>query len=162
MSNTVNTVTGPVAWPDQGRAGVPGHCRRAHRLLRAGPGPGHQGGGQAGPHCRLLGLAAALGLAFVGDVIASTAGVKPADAGLASGLINTSQQIGGAVGLAVTTTVAAARTASLLRAGHPAAVALTGGFHEAFAVTGGLALAAALLAATFVGRARGGPGPGPS
>jgi len=123
-------------------------------------------------------VAAALGLSFVGDVIASTAGVTPADAGLASGLINASQQIGGAIGLAVTTTVAAARTASLLRAGHPAAVALTGGFHDAFAVTGGLALAAALVTATLVGRARpaarggptarfpgrgrSGPGPGPS
>ena len=122
-------------------------------------------------------VAAALGLAFVGDVIASTAGVTPADAGLASGLINASQQIGGAVGLAVTTTVAAARTASLLRAGDPAAVALTGGFHDAFAVTSGLALAA-LVAATLIRRARpaagggrtarlrgrgpGGPGPGPS
>jgi predicted MFS family arabinose efflux permease len=122
-------------------------------------------------------VAAALGLAFVGDVIASTAGVTPADAGLASGLINASQQIGGAVGLAVTTTVAAARTASLLRARHPAAVALTGGFHDAFAVTSGLALAA-LVAATLIRRARpaagggrtarlrgrgpGGPGPGPS
>ena len=99
-------------------------------------------------------VAAALGLAFVGDVIASTAGVTPADAGLASGLINASQQIGGAIGLAVATSVAAARTASSLRAGHPAAVALTGGFHDAFAVTGGLALAAALVAATLVGRAR--------
>ncbi len=99
-------------------------------------------------------VAAALGLAFVGDLVASATGVRPADAGLASGLINTSQQIGGAVGLAVTTTVAAARTASLLRAGHPAAVALTGGFHDAFAVTGALAVAAALVAATLVGRAR--------
>ena len=95
-------------------------------------------------------VAAALGLAFVGDLIASAIGVKPADAGLASGLINTSQQIGGAVGLAVTTTIAAARTASLLHSGHPAAAALTGGFHDAFAVTGALALAATLVAATLV------------
>ena len=64
-------------------------------------------------------VAAALGLAFVGDVIASTAGIKPADAGLASGLINASQQIGGAIGLAVATSVAAARTAALLRAATP-------------------------------------------
>jgi predicted MFS family arabinose efflux permease len=98
-------------------------------------------------------VAAALGLAFVGDLVASATGVRPADAGLASGLINTSQQIGGAVGLAVTTTIAAARTASLLHAGHPAAAALTGGFHDAFAVTGALALTAAAIAAGFVRRA---------
>ena len=98
-------------------------------------------------------VAAALGLAFVGDLVASVTGVRPADAGLASGLINTSQQIGGAVGLAVTTTIATARTASLLHSGHPAAAALTGGFHEAFVVTGALALAATLVAIGFVRRA---------
>ena len=85
-------------------------------------------------------VAAALGLAFVGDLIASATGVRPADAGLASGLINTSQQIGGAIGLAVTTTVAAARTAAQLRAGHPPAEALTAGFHDVFVITGALAL----------------------
>jgi MFS family permease len=98
-------------------------------------------------------VAAALGLAFVGDFIASSTGVSPADAGVASGLINTSQQIGGAIGLAVTTTVAAARTTALLRAGHPLAVALTGGFHDAFVVTAVLALAAAGVAAIFIRRA---------
>src|SRR5271166_1580956 len=98
-------------------------------------------------------VGAALGLAFVGDLVASVTGVRPADAGLASGLINTSQQIGGAVGLAVTTTIAAARTASLLRSGHPAAAALTGGFHDAFAVTGALAMAAAAVAIGFIRRA---------
>ena len=99
-------------------------------------------------------VAAALGLAFVGDVIASTAGVKPADAGLASGLINASQQIGGAIGLAVATSVAAARTAALLRAGHPKTAALAGGFHDAFILTGALALAAAIAAATLIRRTR--------
>jgi len=97
-------------------------------------------------------VAAALGLAFVGDLIAATAGVTPADAGLASGLMNTSQQIGGAIGLAATS-VAAARTAALLRAGHPQAAALAGGFHDAFMLTGALALAAA-AAATLIRRTR--------
>ena len=108
-------------------------------------------------------VAAALGLAFVGLLVASTTGVQPADAGLASGLINTSQQIGGAVGLAVTTTIAAARTASLLHAGHPAAAALTGGFHDAFAVTGALALTAAAVAIGLIRRAPAAPpaSPGP-
>jgi EmrB/QacA subfamily drug resistance transporter len=97
-------------------------------------------------------VAVALGLAFVGDFIASATGVAPADAGLASGLINTSQQIGGAIGLAVTTTVAADRTAALLHSGHSPTVALTAGFHDAFIVTGGLALAAAVVAATLIRR----------
>jgi EmrB/QacA subfamily drug resistance transporter len=99
-------------------------------------------------------VAGALGLAFVGDFIASATGVSPADAGLASGLINTSQQIGGAIGLAVTTTVAAARTTALLHAGHPPAEALTSGFHDAFAITAGLALAAAAVAAILIRRSR--------
>jgi len=54
----------------------------------------------------------------------------------------------------VTTTVAAARTAALLHDGHPPAAALTAGFHDAFGITGALALAAALMAATLVGRTR--------
>ncbi len=108
-------------------------------------------------------VVAALGLAFVGEVIASATDVRPGDMGLASGLINTSQQIGGAIGLAVTTTVAAARAAALLRTGHTAAAALTAGFHDAFAITAGLALAAAAAAAIFIRRAKHGrPGPGRS
>jgi EmrB/QacA subfamily drug resistance transporter len=100
-------------------------------------------------------VAVALGLAFVGGVIASTIGVKPADAGLASGLINTSQQIGGAVGLAVTTTIVANRTIGLLHAGHSPASALTGGFHDAFALTGALAVVGALVAVALIGHTRG-------
>lgn len=99
-------------------------------------------------------VAVALGLAFVGDLIASATDVRPPDAGLASGMINTSQQIGGAIGLAVTTTVAAAGTAAQLRAGHPPAAALTAGFHAVFAVTAALALAGALVTVTLIGRAR--------
>jgi hypothetical protein len=98
-------------------------------------------------------VALGLGLAFVGDVIASAIGVGPADAGLASGLINTSQQIGGAIGIAVTTTIAATRTTSLLRAGHSLHFALTSGFHDAFAVAAGLAVAGAVVAFALVRRA---------
>jgi predicted MFS family arabinose efflux permease len=104
-------------------------------------------------------VAAALGMAFVGDFIASATGVEQADAGLASGLINTSQQIGGAIGLAVTTTIAASRTAALLHTGHRPAVALTVGFHGAFAVCGALAIAAAAIVAILIPRTRQ-PGPG--
>jgi EmrB/QacA subfamily drug resistance transporter len=97
-------------------------------------------------------VAVALGFAFVGDFIASATGVDPADVGLASGLINTSQQIGGAIGLAVTTTIAADRAAALLHSGHSPAVALTAGFHSAFVVTGGLGLAAAVVAVSLIRR----------
>src|SRR5215831_14153392 len=103
-------------------------------------------------------VAAALGVAFVGDFIASTTGVESADAGMASGLINTSQQIGGAIGLAVTTTIAASRTAALLHTGQRPAAALTAGFHGAFAVSGALALAAGAIAAILIPRTRQ-PGP---
>jgi EmrB/QacA subfamily drug resistance transporter len=103
-------------------------------------------------------VAAALGLAFVGDFIASTTGVKSSDAGLASGMINTSQQIGGAIGLAIATSIATGRTTSLLRSGHTHALALTAGFHDAFALTGGLAVAGAAVAVILIRRA---PRPAP-
>jgi len=67
-------------------------------------------------------------------------------------LINTSQQIGGAIGLSVSTTIAADHTAALLHSGHRPAVALTAGFHDAFAVTGALVLAAVAVAAALIRR----------
>ncbi|WP_433332796.1 DHA2 family efflux MFS transporter permease subunit [Spirillospora sp. CA-294931] len=64
------------------------------------------------------------------------------DAGLASGLFNTTQQIGGALGVAVLSTLAASRTEHLLAEGEPRAAALTGGYSLAFAVSAGLLVAA--------------------
>jgi MFS family permease len=72
------------------------------------------------------------------------------DAGLVSGLFNTSQQAGAAVGVALLSTLAAARTSHLLRAGQSSAAALNGGYHLAFAVGAGLAGAALVLALTML------------
>jgi EmrB/QacA subfamily drug resistance transporter len=101
-------------------------------------------------------VAVGLGLTFVSVGIAALTGVRERDAGLASGLLNASQQIGGAIGIAITSTVAAAHTAHLLRVGHRIDGALTAGFHVAFLVSAAFAAAGALLAVALVGRA-GGP-----
>ena len=61
---------------------------------------------------------------------------------LASGLLNTSQQLGGAIGIAIASTVAASHTKTLLHAGHAAPTALTGGFQAAFLVLGAIGLIA--------------------
>ena len=92
----------------------------------------------AGP----LFMTGACTLAFIPVSIGALAGVAGHDAGVASGLLNTSQQIGGAIGVAIASTVAATRTQALLSQGHATAAALTGGFQWALWVSGLTGLAA--------------------
>jgi EmrB/QacA subfamily drug resistance transporter len=80
--------------------------------------------------------------AFIPISIAALAGVQEHQAGLASGLLNTSQQIGGAIGIAIASSVAAGHTQTLLHAGDAAPAALTGGFQHALWVLGGIGLLA--------------------
>jgi hypothetical protein len=95
--------------------------------------------------------AVGLGFSFVPVTIAAVTGTKPHEAGLASGLINTSQQVGGALGLAILATVANSRTQSLLDAGlHSTSVALTKGFDRAFLIGAGFAVVGAILAAVLI------------
>ena len=89
-----------------------------------------------------------LGFSFVPVSIAALAGVTPQEAGLASGLINTSQQVGGALGVAILTTVAVTRTENLTTKGTDRAEALTSGFGLAFWV--GLLFAVISLVATLL------------
>jgi EmrB/QacA subfamily drug resistance transporter len=92
-----------------------------------------------------------LGFAFVAVTIAAVTGTRPHEAGLASGLINTSQQVGGALGLAILATVANSRTQSVLHEGvHNATVALTKGYDRAFLVGCGFAVVGAILAAVLI------------
>jgi EmrB/QacA subfamily drug resistance transporter len=92
--------------------------------------------------------AAGLGFAFVTTTIAAVSGVPEEESGLASGLINTSQQIGGALGLAVLSSVATSRTSDVLAGGSGLPDALTEGFQTAF--LGGAAIAALGFVLTLV------------
>jgi EmrB/QacA subfamily drug resistance transporter len=97
-----------------------------------------------------------LAFSFVPVTIASLAGVERADSGVASGLINTTRQIGGSIGLAAVTTIAATATSHYVRS-HAAAdqgAALTHGFQVAFYVLIGLSLLGALVAGVFVQSSR--------
>jgi EmrB/QacA subfamily drug resistance transporter len=98
-------------------------------------------------------IAVGMGFSFVPISIAALAGIKPSEAGLASGLINTSQQVGGALGIAALSAVATSTTTSRLADGSQRAVALVDGFHAAF--VGGTAVAAiGVVVALFVVRGR--------
>jgi EmrB/QacA subfamily drug resistance transporter len=90
------------------------------------------------------------GLCFPALMALAMSGATPQDAGLASGLVNTTAQIGGALGLAVLATVSAARSNSLIAQHHPVAAALTEGYHLAFWIACGLVAAAAGLAAVVL------------
>jgi EmrB/QacA subfamily drug resistance transporter len=95
------------------------------------------------PSMVLLGLGA--GMAFNPVLLAAMSDVEPQESGLASGIVNTSFMMGGALGLAVLASVAASRTSNLLDAGHSEAVALTSGYHAAFLIGAIFAVGAALI-----------------
>ncbi|HEX3688505.1 MAG TPA: MFS transporter [Solirubrobacteraceae bacterium] len=91
--------------------------------------------------------AAGIGMSIVPSTIAATQGAQQGQAGLASGLVNTSRQIGGGLGIAVLITLATSHTSQLIGVGHGVPQALTDGFRLAYSIAAGLCAAAAL--ATF-------------
>jgi predicted MFS family arabinose efflux permease len=90
------------------------------------------------------------GVAFPALMTLSMSGATPQDAGLASGLVNTTVQVGAALGLAVLATLSASRTENLSAAGESVAAALTGGYQLAFIVGAALVGAALVVAATVL------------
>jgi EmrB/QacA subfamily drug resistance transporter len=100
------------------------------------------------PSMILLGFGA--GLAFNPMLLAAMSDVEPSEAGLASGVVNTSFMMGGALGLAVLASIAAARTDTLTASGDGTLVALTGGYHAAFLVGAVFSLVAGALAAALL------------
>jgi EmrB/QacA subfamily drug resistance transporter len=103
------------------------------------------------PVMLLFGVGA--GVSFPALMMLAMSGATPSDAGLASGLVNTTAQVGGAIGLAVLATVSAERTQSLLADGDSQAAALTGGFHVAYLIGAALAFVG-IAAAVFVLRSQ--------
>jgi EmrB/QacA subfamily drug resistance transporter len=100
------------------------------------------------PSMLLLGIGA--GIAFNPVLLAAMGDVEPSEAGLASGIVNTSFMMGGALGLAVLASLAASRTDSLAASGDGPLVALTGGYHAAFLVGALFAAAAAAVGALLL------------
>jgi EmrB/QacA subfamily drug resistance transporter len=122
-------ITGGMVWYSQ----IPVHASFVSDLL-----PGYL----------LVGVGMAF--SFIPMSIAALAGVAPNEAGLASGLINTSQQVGGALGVAIASTVAFTHTSSLIKAGHDVASAQTSGFALGFWVIAGLSAAAVVATLVLV------------
>jgi MFS family permease len=96
----------------------------------------------------LLGVGA--GLVFPSVMTLAMSAATPEDSGLASGLVNTSQQVGGALGLAVLATLASTRTTTLHASGASTASALTGGYHLAFTIAAALVIVAVVVAAVWL------------
>jgi EmrB/QacA subfamily drug resistance transporter len=100
------------------------------------------------PGMLLLGVGG--GITFNPILLAAMSGVAPTEAGLASGVVNTSFMMGGALGLAVLASVAASRTESLSNSGEGTLAALNGGYHVAFMVGALFAVLAGVVAATLI------------
>jgi EmrB/QacA subfamily drug resistance transporter len=103
---------------------------------------------QVAPVMLLLGAGA--GLSFPALMTLAMSGATPSDSGLASGLVNTTVQVGGAVGLAVLATLATSRTEGLRSDGEPVAAALNGGYHLAYLVGAALTVLAIVVAAVVL------------
>ena len=108
------------------------------------------------------GLLAAAGIAMsiVPSTIAATQGAKEGQAGLASGLVNTSRQVGGGLGLAILLILATQRSSQLIGAGETVNQSLTEGFRLAFLIGAGLAAVAMLMTFIALPRTRAGAAPG--
>ena len=103
----------------------------------------------------MLVLGTGLGLSFVPVTISATNGVAAADSGLASGLLNTTQQVGGSLGIAILSSVSTSRTASAIEAGSSVPTALTHGFTGAFTVAAFLCVVGLVVALVLIpGRPR--------
>jgi len=129
MAAGLALITGAMLWYAQ----IPVHGSYASDLL-----PGY------------LMMAVGMAFSFIPVSIGALAGVEPHEAGLASGLINTSQQIGGALGVAIASTVAFTHMHTLLAQGRSAPEALTSGFSLAFWVLAGLGAAGVMLTLALV------------
>jgi EmrB/QacA subfamily drug resistance transporter len=103
--------------------------------------------------------AAGIGMSIVPSTIAATQGAKHGQAGLASGLVNTSRQIGGGLGIAVLITLATSLTSHLIGRGHPVPEALTDGFRLGYFIAAGLCAAAAVVTFALVPRPAAAHGP---
>jgi MFS family permease len=98
----------------------------------------------------MLALGIGGGITFNPILLAAMSGVQPSEAGLASGVVNTSFMFGGALGLAILASAAASRTDSLRSSGDGAVAALNGGYHLAFLIGAAFAVLAGVVAATLI------------
>ena len=104
------------------------------------------------PVMLLLGVGA--GLSFPSMMTIAMSGAEPHEAGLASGLVNTSMQVGGALGLAVLATLSASRAKDVLAAGGGSADAISSGLHLALVIGAGLVISAIVVAVVVLAPSR--------